>query len=118
MVKCCDIKIGTLRHSIELQETTEVSDGAGGRSRKPYVTIATKKCSLKTKSGTTRLFAEAKDMPITHTLITRYFSDWQPANANKRRWKFGDREFKIIYVDNIDEENKFLEYTVQENVPT
>ncbi len=117
MVKCCDVKIGKMRHSVELQDVTNVSDGAGGRS-KSYATVKTIRAELLTKSGSTRVFAQAKDMPITHALRTRYFADWQPANANKRRFKFGDRIFKIIFVDNIEESNKFLEYTLQENVPT
>jgi head-tail adaptor len=76
------------------------------------------KCSLVTKSGSTRLFAQAKDMPVSHKLQTRYFADWQPANANKRRFKFGNRIFKIVFVNNIEENNRFLEYTITENTPT
>lgn len=117
MTKCCEVKIGDMKHSLELQEPTTVNDGAGGRT-KTYGTIRTMRVSLKTKSGTTRLFAQAKDMPVTHTLQTRFFADWQAANANKRRFKFGDRLFKIIFVNNLEERNRFLEYTVQENTPT
>lgn len=117
MVKCCDIKISDLRHAIEIQEPTTADDGAGGRS-KAYTTIKNARAKIETVSGSTRVFSEAKDMPISHKITIRYWPGWSADNANKRRIKFGGRYFTIKHTNNVEERNKYIHYTAMENVPS
>jgi len=115
--KYSGIKISELKQKISIQKPTTVRSGAGGLS-KTYPTIKSARAKIVTVSGSTRVFTEAKDMPISHKITMRYWGGWSAANANKRRIKFGNRYFTIKHTNNIEEENKWLEYTALENVPS
>ena len=117
MVKCCDIKISDLRHPIEIEGPTTVDDAGGGRS-KAFASIHSARAKIETVSGSTKLLSEAKDMPISHKITIRYWSGWSAKNANKRRIIFNGRQFTIKHTNNIEERNKWIQYTAMENVPS
>lgn len=112
-MKCCDITAGQLRHRIELQEETKVSDGAGGWVD-TWATYATVWAKIKPLSGTEGIFGMQLQDTITHDILIRY----RPGVVPAHRVKYGDRLFNIRQAINLEERNRWIDLRAEEGVAT
>jgi SPP1 family predicted phage head-tail adaptor len=108
------MRAGNLRHTISIQESTEVSDGMGG------FTLAWTDISSMTAipaaiwplTAKESLDAMKLELQVTHKIRIRYRS----GITAKNRIKFGTRYFNIVSLINFEERNKQLDMLALENV--
>ena len=110
-------KIGDLRHLIEIQNATQTSDSAGGYTN-AYNLVAKVFASITPKRGN-EAYSEGQhgsqiENPITHEIFIRYRDDVTIDNASKI--VFGEREFNIRSILDLEEKNRFLKIEAQEHV--
>ena len=110
-------KVGDLRHLIDIQNSTNTSDGAGGFTQS-YSTIASVYASITPKRGNERYSEGAAGMqienPVTHDIFIRYRDDITIDNTSKI--VFGERNFNIRSILNLEEKDRFYKIEVEENV--
>jgi SPP1 family predicted phage head-tail adaptor len=115
-MKCCDITAGMLRHKINIESFTAVSDGAGGSTVTWAATPANTNiwCKVRPASGGERFYAMRTEADTTHVIITRWKTGITPA----MRVNFGGRLMQIKSVINIEERDKWMEIRAVENEAT
>ena len=110
-------KIGNLRHMVEIKNASTTSDDAGGFSES-YSTVANVFASITPKRGT-EVYSDGQNAmqienPITHEIFIRYRDDITLNNSSKII--FGERQFNVRSILNIEEKNRFFKIEAQENV--
>lgn len=114
MVKpCSKIKIGELRHRITIEVNTRTPDGQGGYTQS-WATHATVWAKIKQLSQSERMIAQKMDNPATHRFTCRYVAGVK----GDMRITYQSREFNIARINNLDENNAFLEIDAVEGAPT
>lgn len=96
------VRIGALRHTVEIWEETETRDAAGGVV-KTWSKKATRKAAIEPLKG--REFFEAQQLgaEITHKVTMRYYDG---LDSTDHRLRFGTRVFNIMAPPiNVDERN-------------
>ena len=110
-------KIGNLRHMVEIQNASTTSDDAGGFTES-YSTVANVFASITPKRGNERYSEGAAGMqienPVTHDIFIRYRDDITIDNTSKI--VFGERNFNIRSILNLEEKDRFYKIEVEENV--
>jgi SPP1 family predicted phage head-tail adaptor len=102
---------GTLRHSVELQSATLVSDGMGG-STATWATVATVRAAIWPTSVTEQIRAASPTMVETHKIRIRYYA------GIKASWRvlFGTRYFSIVSIVDKDERHVQMDLLCREVV--
>jgi len=103
------LRIGDLRHRVELQSTASVSDGMGGETL-TWSTQAIVRAAIWPIPAIEQIRGGAPTMIGTHRVRIRYYSDLDPS----WRIKFGDRYFSIVSIVNPDERNRSQELLCKE----
>jgi len=103
------MRSGDLRHSIELQSATAVSDGMGGETL-TWSTQATVRAAIWHGSATEQTRAAAPTMTITHTIRIRYYA----GIGASWRIKFGTRYFSIGAIFDKDEKHVQMDLLCKE----
>ncbi len=93
------MRAGDLRHRIELQSTTNTSDGMGGQTN-TWNTQDQVWAAIWPVSATEQLRAASQNMTITHKIRIRYYANLDAS----WRIKFGSRYFSIVSI--IDQEER------------
>ena len=116
------MSVGAMRHRVQLQSKTTVSDGGGSAAVTTWTTFAQVQSSIEGKSGAERLFGDQLQEPITHIIKMRYRSDL--TFKNRIQYKYTNngltqtRVFNIKRIINTNNRNKFMEVMCIEGVAT
>lgn len=97
------IDASKLKHRIEIQATTQTTDGAGGFTE-AWATVATVWASIEPANSRERFIAMQTETHTTHVIMCRY----QSVITTAKRILFGSRIFDIVEVLNIEEANTVL----------
>ena len=103
------MQIGDLRHSVTIQYSTRVADGAGGFTV-TWATAAEVYAAIWPISAKETVQAMGQAMTITHRIRMRY-------RANIRsswRIKHGSRYYNIVSIINPNMDRKWLDILVKE----
>ena len=103
------MKIGDLKHSVILQYSTRVADGAGGLPL-TWHDAATVYAAIWPVSASETVQAMQTTMTITHRVRIRYRSDLKAG----WRIKFGNRYFNVVSIINPNMANKYLDVLCKE----
>ena len=103
------MRIGDLRHRVELQSVTRVADGMGGFSD-TWALVDKVRAAIWPVSAKEQMRADAPTMTITHRVRIRYYADLTPA------WRimFGTRYFSIVSIVNLNEKKEMLDLLCKE----
>lgn len=107
------IKIGQLRHRIELQQMSTTPDGQGGHIVS-WATIDTLWAYIEPSSGAERLFAQKIEANYDHKI---YIRNYLGINE-KMRIFFNNRYFHIKAVMREEERRWYTKILAKEGVPT
>lgn len=105
------MRIGDLRHRIELQATLSVADGMGGTTD-TWTTQDAVWAAIWPVSATEQIRAASPTMVGTHRIRIRYHEDLRPA----WRVKFGNRYFSIVSIVDPNEKHEMQELLCREVV--
>jgi SPP1 family predicted phage head-tail adaptor len=106
------MKIGDLRHRIELQSYTDFMD-VYGKPVRAWATYATIWAQISPISSGESINGLQLNANTTHAILVRYRTDIQP----NHRIVFGDRTFNIQGVRNLDETKIATGISAQEALP-
>jgi SPP1 family predicted phage head-tail adaptor len=105
------MRIGKLRHLIELQSSATTTD-AVGQQVKTWTTYATVWAWVRPMSGREVMSSQQAVGEITHKVTIRY----DDSIAVTDRILFGTRIFDINFIGNRDERNIFMEIMCKEKL--
>jgi SPP1 family predicted phage head-tail adaptor len=105
------MRIGDLRHRVELQAFTTIADGMGGGTA-TWSTEDTVRAAIWPVSVSEQVKAGSPTMVATHKVRIRYNEDLRA----EWRVKFGDRYFSIVSIVNKDEKNAQMDLLCREVV--
>ena len=100
-----------MRHRVTIQEATETR-ASDGSVTQAWSTFAVVYAEIVPLSGSEDYVAQGLNAATVYRISTRYVEGVVP----KMRIIWGDREFEIIGVRNLDERNRFLVMDCQEAV--
>lgn len=103
------MRIGDLKHRVEIQAQTKSADGMGGFAVS-YSTLATVFCAIWPTSANEVISANSPSMVVTHRIRMRYRSTMK----SSFRIKLGNRYFSIISIINPNEANQYLDLMCKE----
>jgi SPP1 family predicted phage head-tail adaptor len=103
--------IGSLRHRIQIQQATETRATDGSISQ-AWSNFAAARAEIVPLNGSESYVAQGLSAGVHHRITTRYI----PGVVPKMRVLWGDREFDIVTVRNIDERNRWLVMQCEESV--
>jgi SPP1 family predicted phage head-tail adaptor len=107
------MRIGKLRHRIELQTKSEPEGLDGyGEPTESWTTLKTVWASIEPASGKQLFVAQQVQAEVSHVVTIRYYDGFGPTN----RVKFGTRIFSVNFVRNVDERNVYQELYCKEAV--
>jgi SPP1 family predicted phage head-tail adaptor len=110
---CCGNEpAGAFNVPCVIQVATVTKDTRGSR-QESWATFWTGRAKVRTKYGSEREQASGIDHLRTKVVTIRYVSGVLP---NMRVVLSGTSTNNIKYINNINEENKYIEITVQENL--
>lgn len=112
-MKCCTIKAGDLRHSIELQSEVQTPDGSGGVTRE-WQTYATPRAKITGLNGRERFEADRIESPVQYRAVIRFRDDVE----TRHRVLYNGRAHDIRAVIDIEERRKWLELDLTRGVAT
>ena len=95
--------IGKIRHRITIEQVAESQD-IDGSVLESWSEFATAQAAIEPISGREYFAAQSTQADVTHRIAVRY----QPGITVKMRVVYGEREFDIISVINIEERNREL----------
>jgi len=116
------MSVGSMRHKVQLQKKTTVSDGGGSNAVTTWGTFSIVQASINGGSGGERLFGDQLQEPITHIIRIRFRRDL--TFANRITYSFtnsgfsGSRYFNIKRIINVDSRDRFLDVQCVEGVAT
>ena len=102
--------LGKLRHRVELQTRGDSPNAGTGGLDETYSTVATVWAHVESISGARYLASQQVEDVITHSVTTRYRSDYE--TLKYIHW--GTRRFRIKTVRALDAENRFHEFLCEE----
>jgi len=103
------LRIGGLRHRVELQAFTSVSDGMGGQTN-TWTTEDAVRAAIWPVSAAEQVRAGAQAMTATHRIQIRYYDGLKPS----WRVKFGSRYFSIVSIIDKDEKHAQVDLLCRE----
>ena len=103
MAKCCDIKIGELRHQVIIQEQLLTDDGSGGQDI-TWPTLYSPWAGIKQMSAGELYQHEKLETQATHKFTMRYDSRLKET----MRILFRDELYNIKGIDNLEFRNQWL----------
>lgn len=107
------MKAGKLRHRVDIQKQTLVSDGAGGSTRTGWTNVDGGEgvwCEVRPVSAREMFMADKHAQQVTHVIRARHSADFD----TKHRLKFGSRYFNIVGLRNVEERDRELELICKE----
>jgi SPP1 family predicted phage head-tail adaptor len=104
-----NIKIGDLRHRLNLERPARTSDNAGGFT-KTWQHVVELWAQINPVSGRESLRKKRNTSRITHEIIIRYRKNILPT----MRFTKGSRTFEILAILNEDEQNHWLKCHCEE----
>lgn len=105
--------IGELRHRVTLQVLSLASDSGGGGTIS-WQPLSEVWASVEPLSARPDVQGERTVRPVTYRIIVRYLAVLMAA----RRIIFKDKRLSVISLVNIDESDRFIEFTAVEDLPT
>ena len=105
------MRIGGLRHRVEIQKFTNVADGMGGNTA-TWTTEDAVRAAVWPISVNEQLRSASPTMVATHRIQIRYFEDIKPS----WRVKFGSRYFSIVSIIDKDEKHAQMDLLCREVV--
>ena len=106
------MKIGDLRHRVQIQNKTVQTDELQQQSD-VWLAYANVWASVRPVKGREYFAARQENAEVTAVVTMRYLSGITP----DMRIVFGDRVFEIVSVINVDERNRVLELMCKEAIP-
>ena len=103
------MRIGDLRHRIELQSVTRTADGMGGFTES-WATVSTVWAAIWPNAAKEVLENQQLGLNVTHRIRIRYHATVTAA----WRIKFGTRYFNIVSILNPNEQNRLLDLICEE----
>ena len=103
------MRIGELRHKVELQSATQVTDNMGGFTA-TWATVDRVWAGVWPVSVLEQIRAASPTMVATHRVRIRYYVDLDPS----WRIKYGSRYFSIVSIVNPDERNAMQDLLCKE----
>ena len=107
------IKIGQLRHRVELQQVSTTPDGQGGHTTS-WNTIDTLWAYIEPSNGAERLFAQKIEANYDHKIYIRNY----PGINEKMRFFFNNRYFHVKAVMREEERRWYTKILAKEGVPS
>lgn len=104
------MRIGRLRHRVQLQKLVAVDDGGGG-VEEDWVDVATVWAAVEPVRGRERLEAMQLEAAVDHRVVIRYRPDIDGRNM---RALHRGRAFHVEAVVNPDERSRWLELMCEE----
>ena len=116
MVGCCSkYNARMLREPIEFQRMTRTGDGAGGFTEGwTAITGAPTRAMVKALSGSERFQSQRTEATASHKIVVRYNAGLTAVDRAVIR----GRAYQIVFVNNVDFADKFLEITAMLGVAT
>jgi SPP1 family predicted phage head-tail adaptor len=105
------VRIGVLRHLVQLQEKAKTPDGGGGNAV-AWSTYASVWGRMEPKSGNEPLEAGRLQAQITHELTIRY----HPTVSTEHRVFFKNRPMQIRSILNMEERGRWMVLGLEEGV--
>ena len=104
------MRAGSLIKKIVFQENSSTKNGFGEEISSKIIDVVTVWASIQTISGKEQYLSNKNYATLSHKIRCRYSNKIN----QKQTIKYKDREFKILAVLNIFEQNKELEILVEE----
>ena len=101
--------IGRLKHRITFQELSK-SQNEYGELVEKWIDIKTVWAEIKPVSGNQFFAAKQINSEISHNVYIRYRTDLKPS----MRIKFKERVFEILYLMNVNEDNRLMQIYCKE----
>ena len=116
MVGCCSkYSARMLREPIEFQRMTRTGDGAGGFTEGwAAITGAPTRAMVKALSGSERFQSQRTEATASHKIVVRYNAGLTAVDRAVIR----GRAFQLLFLNNVDYGDTFLEITAMLGVPT
>lgn len=95
--------VGDLRHRLELEKLSRVSDGAGGYTES-WASVASIWAAIAAKSGRETVIAERLSSHVTYDIIIRYRSDV----TAEMRFRDGAKLYYIVAFFDMDGHEAWL----------
>jgi SPP1 family predicted phage head-tail adaptor len=105
------VRIGMLRHLVQLQEKAKTPDGGGGNAV-TWNTYASVWGRMEPKSGTEPLEAGRLQAQITHELTIRH----HPTVSTEHRVLFQNRAMQIRSILDMEERGRWMVLSLEEGV--
>ena len=97
------------------QRMARVSDGAGGFTEGwTAITGAPTRAMVKALSGSERFQSQRTEATASHKIVVRYNAGLTAVDRAVIR----ERAFQLLFLNNVDYDDKFLEITAMLGVPT
>ena len=105
MAKCCKMNAGMLREPVTFQRAAKVSDGAGGYTE-TWATLAgaANRAAVKAVSGRERFTSDRIEATTRWRITVRYFAGLLESD----RVVIRTRQYRIMFIDNVELEDKWL----------
>ena len=105
------MRIGSMRHEIEVQAMTLTTDAGGGASQS-FATTKRMYADIRPTRGSEAVRQGKLQTEIGHQITVRYHS----FITNRHKVLFDGRSFNINYIENVDERDRFMILHCEENV--
>jgi len=110
-MKCCEIKIGSLRNLVTVERETLTVDDAGGNSV-TWEVVGQHYADIRLLSAYERFAQGRIESGATHKFTFRYFAGLLPTD----RLSFAGVLYNIRGIDNLEMRNRFLIVTAERGV--
>ena len=95
--------LGALRERVELKQTTQSIDSAGGHADS-FASLGFVWAEISMTSGSLALSADARNSKITHTIIIRFRTDLKPGD----RIEYRGAELEVISAEDLNGRRAYL----------
>ncbi len=95
--------LGALRERVELKQTAQAIDDAGGHTDS-FTSLGMVWAEVKTASGTLDLSGDARNSKISHAIILRFRNDLKPGD----RVIYRDEELEVISAQDLNGRAAYL----------
>ncbi len=95
--------LGALRERVELKQTTQNIDGAGGHVDS-FTSLGVVWAKVTTASGSIVFSGDARNAKITHTIIIRFRSDLKPGD----RINYRGEELEVVSAEDLNGRHAYL----------
>lgn len=112
-MKCCEFYAGRLKHVATLQEYVATDDGYGGKTYE-WRSVGNINCRFVQKNNKETNKHDAIENTSSYDVEARYDAKIKP----NMRLCFNNEAFKIIGINNVEFENKWLVLSVERGVAT